>query len=95
MACLFHARVHIRLQKSKDKTILSREIFMLLYMSLICLEMDQVNDHYPPIAAHKLYASDYDTIYCKYSHSNQQMRTKIIGFAKENGSHSRIYIFRQ
>ena len=40
------------------------------------------------IAFHKLHASGYDTIYCKYSHFNQQKRTGVISIGKENGSHS-------
>ena len=32
------------------------------------------------IASHKLHASEYETIRCKYSHSNQQIRQKLLAF---------------
>ena len=40
------------------------------------------------IAFYKLHARGYDTDFCKYSHSDQQKRTKVISIVKENGSHS-------
>ena len=40
------------------------------------------------IAFHKLHASGYDIIYCKYSHSNQQKRTIVISNVKENRLYS-------
>ena len=72
-----HARIHTCLQKSKDKTIPSRYIFMCHYMNLICLEMNGRSKRpslWTAITSHKLHASEYETIYCKYSHSNQQIR---------------------
>ena len=63
----------------------------LTHMSLICLKMDERSKQPLPwiaIAFHKLHARGYDTIYCKYSHSDQQKGTIVTSIVKEDGSHS-------
>ena len=80
-----HARIHTCLQKNKDKTIPSRLIFMCHYVNLIFLEMDGRSKRPLPwgtIASYKLHASEYETIYCKYSHYNQQIRQQLLALLK-------------
>ena len=60
-----HAFLHTCLQKRKDKTIQSQDIFLFLYMNLICLEKNRQSKR--PIswtaeAYHKVRVSEYYTI---------------------------------
>ena len=34
------------------------------------------------IASHKIYASEYETIYCKHSHPNRQIRKYVLALLK-------------
>ena len=63
--------------RSSVKTITSHKIFAFHYMNPVCLEMDGRSKRPLPwttIASQKLHAKECNTIYCKYSHSNQQIR---------------------
>ena len=54
-------------------------------MNLICLEMNEGRKRLLPrrtIASHKLHASEYETIYCKNPHSNQQIRQQLSALLK-------------
>ena len=61
---------------------------MSLYMSLICLKLDERSKRLLPwtaIASHKLHASGHDTIYLcmQYAHSNQQKGFKLLALLKK------------
>ena len=54
-------------------------------MCLICLEMDGQSEQSLPwttIASHKIHASEYDTIYCKYSHPNRPITHQVLALLK-------------
>ena len=58
---------------------------MCHYMNFICLEMDGRSKRpllWTAIASLKLHAIEYETIYCKYSHSNQQIRQYLLVLLK-------------
>ena len=54
-------------------------------MCLICLEMDGWGKQpllWRTTASHKIHASEYETIHCKYSHSNRQIRQQVLALLK-------------
>ena len=54
-------------------------------MCLICLEMDGRSKRPlfgTAIASLKLHVIEFDTIYCKYSHSNQQIGQQLLALSK-------------
>ena len=54
-------------------------------MNLICLEIEGRSKRslsWRTIASHTLNASECETIHCKYSHSNQQIRQELLALLK-------------